>query len=159
MNTEGLLSDLMMRTQKRSAVKTIGLGIAQNVNESTCDIEQTYAPTLFDVRLNAVIDTLESYVTVIPKEGSYVLYGILENMEHEAAVLACSEVEKYIIKIGDTQQEITTEGTKINGGGENLKNVLNDLIAEIEKIIVVVGTSPNVPALEAIKLRLNKILT
>jgi hypothetical protein len=47
---------------------------------------------------------------------------------------------------------------EVNGGGENLKAVLSEFIDEVAKIIVIQGTSPNVPALTNIKTRLSKIL-
>lgn len=158
MTTEELLADFMKRSYQHAKINAIGIGTVKNVSDTRCDIENEFTPKLFDVRLNSVLGELDSYVTIVPKEGSIALYGILEGLEHEAVIIRTSAVEKLIIKTGNTIQEISAAGMKVAGGGESLKTVLNDLIAEIEKIVVVIGTTPNLPALEEIKLRLNKIL-
>ena len=128
------------------------------MGESTCTVERQDAPSFYDVRLNAIDDDLESCFTVYPAEGSEVLVAIIENMKTEAVVIRCSEVQKVKAKIGTTELEINADGFRFGRGNEDLKAAIGDLVAEIQKIIVVQGTGPNVAALTGIKNRINQIL-
>lgn len=151
---------MAMRQQADSRqIKQTLIGTATNVGETSCDVLRDDAPTLYSVRLNAVDDSLDSFVTVYPAPDSIVLVGIIENIRTEAVVLRCSQVEKVRLKIGKTEMLIDGDGCKTERNGENLNNVLSDFIDEVAKIIVIQGTTPNVPALQQIKQRLNKILT
>jgi len=142
----------------KKVVKQIFTGIAKEIGDLTCTVEREGSPALFDVRLNAIDDELESYLTIYPAEGSAVLVAIIENMKTEAVVIRCSEVEKVKAKVGTTVLELDATGLRFGRSDENLQKVLEDLIAEIQKIVVVIGTSPNVAALEVIKNRMKTIL-
>jgi hypothetical protein len=142
----------------RRQIKQIVSGRATNVTETACDVERDGAPTLYGARLNAIDDSLESFVTIYPAANSFVICGIVENLKTEAIVLRCSEVEKVKLKIAEYEMTIDAAGCTYNNKGENLYTVLSDFIAEVAKIIVIQGTSPNVAALTEIKTRLNKIL-
>lgn len=139
-------------------VKQVLSGVVSDVGESTCTVEREGSPTLFDVRLNAIDDSLESCFTIFPKPGSRVLVAVIENMNAEAVLLRCSEVERVKVEIGDTKFDIDASGFTILRDEESLLEVLSDLITELQKVVVVVGTSPNVPELELIKQRLKQIL-
>lgn len=97
-------------------IKQTIVGTATNIRETLCNIERENAPTLFDVRLNAIDDDLQSFVTVYPKEGSKVIAGIIENLKTEAVVLRCSEVEKIKLKIGNQTAYIDKNGFVFNDG-------------------------------------------
>ena len=139
-------------------LKQVLSGTAKDVGESACTVERQGAPTLYDVRLNAVDDDLESCFTVYPAEGSEVLVAIIENMKTEAVVVRCSEVQRVKAKIGTTELGIDADGFHFGRSGEGLKSAMEDLIYEIQKIIVVQGTGPNVAELANIKNRMNQIL-
>ena len=96
-------------------VKQILSGRAVEVGELTCTVEREGSPALFDVRLNAIDDDLESYFTVYPAEGSDVLVAIIENMKTEAVVIRCSEVEKVKMKIGDRTLVMDSSGFAFDG--------------------------------------------
>lgn len=66
--------------------------------------------------------------------------------------------ESTKIKKGTSEMELKGEGLSVKRNGEDLKSCLNDFMDECMKIIVVVGTTINVGAVTAIKLRLNKVL-
>lgn len=138
--------------------KLILLGTVAHVSEFTCDVEFDDHPTRYDVRLTAVNDKLDNYTVVYPKPGSKVLVGIIESMETDAVLLNCSEIDSVVTKIGEAQWVIDKNGCLLQKGNENLQQVLSDFIVEVQKIIVVQGTSPNVPALTDINNRLKKIL-
>ncbi len=98
----------------RVQIKQITQGTAVDIGTTTCTVKREGLPDLLDVRLDAVDDTLENAFTVFPKEGSYVVVGILENMTTEAVVLRCSEIENIKIKCNgisfiDTIDELIKE--------------------------------------------------
>ena len=156
---EQSICSAIKKAAAKTQIKQTIIGVATNVRETLCDIEREDAPTLLDVRFNAIDDDLQSFVTVYPKEGSKVIVGIIENLKTEAVVLRCSEVEKVSLKIGNTEMVIDRNGYKMERQGENLNNVLRDFVSEVMKIIVVQGTSPNVPALQQIQKRISKVLS
>jgi len=124
----------------------------------TCTIERENRPKLFDVRLNAVVDQLSDKLIIYPKSGSYVLCSQIGGDQTETSIIKYSEIDSLEISRATIKVALDQEGIVIEGHNENLKNVLSDFIGEISKIIVVNGTSPNVPALEQINNRLIKIL-
>lgn len=79
----------------------------------TCDIEREGQPELFGVRLNAIIDNTESHCTVFPKEGSFVIAGL---MGGAYVVLVTSEVESLEGKIGEQSFVFNTDGWAYNNG-------------------------------------------
>ena len=111
-----------------------------------------------DVRLASVINDRESMFYIFPLKGSSVLVSPINEDIHQLYVEAYSEVENWQVKVGNTKIDFDAAGIIIEGNGESLKKVLNDYIDEVNKIIVVNGTSINVAATTAIKTRLNKIL-
>ncbi len=155
---EQAIEQAIRKQSGRLQVKQVLSGVATDVGESTCTVERQGSPSLFDVRLNAIDDDLQSFFTVYPAEGSVVLVAIIENMKTEAVVIRCSEVQRIKAKIGDTELELDGDGFRFDRNDENLQTVISELISEIQKIVVVVGTTPNVPVLESIKERLKQIL-
>ena len=136
------------------------VGTVESIDKEndTCKVTRDDAPELFKVRLNAVIDNITNKAVIYPAAGSKVLCTIIENDTKEAAIIKYSEIESIIYKIGDTDYLINATGYQIKRGNNNLKQLLNDFIAEVQKIIVVQGTSPNVAALEEIKTKINLVL-
>ena len=92
-----------------------------------------------------------------PKVGTKCIIGIIGNSAN-AFLIEADELEEIIFKVNQTELTITPSGFIVKKGGENLKKVLNDLIDEINKIIVINGTTINVAAMNLIKQRLNTIL-
>ncbi|WP_417366902.1 hypothetical protein [Flavobacterium beibuense] len=93
-----------------------------------------------------------------PKVGSKCLLGIMENNGAITFLINAETVEEVKITVNEATIEVTPTGIKIEREGENLFQCLSDMIAEINKIIVLYGTSINVTAMETIKTRINKIL-
>lgn len=169
------LAQLLAKGAHVNAVENIVLGKAVNITATTFDLERYEAPTIYDCRLNAIVDTnLASYVTITPKNNSYVLVAIIENKTTEAVLFSCSEIDKLEAKINNTtitataaQVEVKQGNTALianaNGVGIakasiSLLDCLTDLIDEINKIVVVVGTTPNVAAITAIKTKIQNLL-
>lgn len=125
---------------------------------NTCDVDRGDLPELLDVRLNSILEAGDDVVTIYPQEGSKVLCILIENNVTDAYVLAANKIEEIKGLINTTEFLINAEGFMIQRGDNNLKSLLNDFIAEVQKIIVIQGTGPNVPALEEIKTNINQVL-
>jgi hypothetical protein len=127
-----------------------------------------------NVRLTSVIDDADKVVKY-PKVNSTVLISRIgiDNDDEALYVSAFSEIESIEGIIDNTNFIINADGYEINSDGENLKEVLNDYIVEfgklcdeLSKVLVSIGTTPNVPVITQIKQkatvqikqRLNKIL-
>jgi hypothetical protein len=92
-----------------------------------------------------------------PKLKSKCLLGSIENKEG-CFLIYCSEIEEYVITVGETKITADPDGYSIKKGTESLVDVLSDLIAEVSKIVVVQGTTINVPAMTQIGERLKEVL-
>jgi len=158
MSVEDVFMSLLRKAQGFHGVRTVGIGTATEIQDMHCTIIRDGAPDLYEVRLHAVDDTLNSFVRVYPKDGSYVIYALIDNSATDAVVIAVSEIDRTITRIGDTVHEITADGHTISKGADNMKGLLSDFITEVQKIIVVNGTSPDVAALEQIKGKFNNLL-
>ncbi|MDR2652191.1 MAG: hypothetical protein LBC68_07750 [Prevotellaceae bacterium] len=130
----------------------------ESVSGETCTVKLDEL-LITDVRLRAVINDNAEKILITPKAGSYVLIVDLSGGEYRnLAVVSYSEIENISITINKALSTMDKDGFKIESQNENLFTVISDLIGEVQKIIVVQGTSPDVPALEQIRQRLNKIL-
>ena len=161
---EQTIKEVVKNVSVRNQIKTISWGIVTEITETTCTVERDNAPVLYDVLLNAADDDLQSYVTVYPKLGSNVLIGIVDNLNTEAVILKCSEIEKIKIKTGQQTLELSKNGWYINSSSDNLYTVFSDYIRqfqklteEINKIKVDKGTSPDVIKITAIGEEVGKI--
>jgi hypothetical protein len=108
-----------------------------------------------------------------PEIGSLCLIGMINNHDAASFLIDAENVEEIQTVCGETNFFIKGNGVMIESNSENLRNVLNDLYNElgkltdeISKIVVSIGTGPNVAQLSLIKQaitvslksRLNKIL-
>lgn len=113
-----------------------------------------------------LVDDLEYYDVLLglghvdkkPRVGSKCLLGIIGNHEAFTFLVHAAEVEEMVVVSGPTELTINEDGYRIKKGNETLAQVLNDFFDEVMKIIVVNGTTINVPAVTAIKQRLNTVL-
>lgn len=67
----------------------------------TCEVTFDHYPTLYDVRLRSTIDGNEKGLIIIPKQGSDVIVGMIENTPTSAFIMQYSEVKE--IRLGDNQ--------------------------------------------------------
>ncbi|WP_155839607.1 hypothetical protein [Aquimarina latercula] len=144
--------------QKQNEKMILTAGIAKNVGDTFCDVTREGQPDLLGVRYHASMQGPDSFLRVMPKEGSPVLCGIIENNISQAVLITCSEVDSIQFIKEQTELFVDEQGFEIKRQGESLKQVLNDFIDEVNKILVINGTSINVGATTIIKQRLNKIL-
>lgn len=111
-----------------------------------------------DIRLTASIDDKSDKVILYPKVGSWVLVGLIGNDENTLSVCSVSEVESIEGVIGKSFFQIDKDGYRIVRDGKNIRDVLvsgfrnqNKINDELQKVVVSIGVTPNIPALEAIK--------
>lgn len=125
----------------------------------TCDVEPADGGAAYvDVRLQSTIDDSDQGVFLIPKVGSFVTISIVSNDENYCYVAQYSEIDEFVYKIGDVEFSADKDGVRIKKGSESFMNILSDMIDELNKIIVVQGTSINVAAMEVIKERFKQPL-
>jgi hypothetical protein len=142
----------MRKHADKRQIKQVLVGVAKDVTDTTCTVERDGAPTLNDVRLNAIDDNLETYLTVYPAEGSNVIVAIIENLVTEAVVIRCSEVAKIGLKIGTITLVIDKDGIVMNGGElgglikiEELKTQLEKVTDRIDAVITAIKTATVTP--------------
>lgn len=92
-----------------------------------------------------------------PKQGTKCLIGIVSNSAN-AFLITAEEFDEIVYSSGDSQLTIKENGFIVRQKNESLKTIFVDMIDEINKIIVINGTSINVVAMTAIKERLKTVL-
>ena len=113
-----------------------------------------------------VVDGLDYYAVLLgiggiyqkPKVGAKCVLGILGNKAAATFLIEAENIEETIFTNRSTIFEIKENGFVIHQNKESLKEVLNDLIDEVNKIVVINGNTINVAKMLAIKQRLNTIL-
>jgi hypothetical protein len=123
-------------TQKKRGKFTIMVGTVKEVESDTCTVDDYE-----DVRLNGVVDDLNSQFTVYPKIGSKVIIAMLEN-ESDMFVVRVSEVEKVTIKINDQLFEMKEGKFTIKSGNVNLKAILNNAFEKLKTAIITTPSGP-----------------
>lgn len=107
-----------------------------------------------------------------PVVESLAIIGIIAKKDVDTFLIDADEIEEAIIKTDEAETTMKVNGYQVNSQGENLKEVMNDFIEnlndvnlELQKVVVSIGVTPNVPELQnlntglgQIKERLNKIL-
>jgi hypothetical protein len=124
----------------RMQIKQILSGTAKDVGDLTCTVERDGSPALYDVRLNAIDDSLDSCLTVYPAEGSEVLVAIIENLKTEAVVVRCSEVMKVKLKIGLQTLLIDKDGFNFND--TELIDWMGKVGSDLQTLKGLLATSP-----------------
>ncbi|MCV9929522.1 hypothetical protein OIU83_17810 [Flavobacterium sp. LS1R49] len=119
-DVDELFTRVIKRQIKGNQFNQVITGTAVDINETTCTVKREGSPDLTDVRLDAIDDTIENQFTVFPKEGSFVIVGIVDGLKTEAVILRCSEVEHI----------------KIKCGGVSLIETFSKFIDEINKAII-----------------------
>ncbi|MDY3352297.1 hypothetical protein PG357_09930 [Riemerella anatipestifer] len=129
-----------------------------SVEGNKCKVQSlTTNKVYFKCSIGALLETSDNHLSVYPAVGSVVAIGLFDK-DNTAVVLAVNEVERLYYKQETTELEVDAEGFRINREGKNLKEVLNTyqdefgkLCDEVSKIVVSIGVTPNVPAIQQIK--------
>lgn len=113
-----------------------------------------------------LVDDLEYYDVLLglgntykkPKQGSKCLLGVIGNHSAFTFLIEAESVEEMLVVSGESEMTVKEEGFIIKRADQSLTQVLNDFIDEVNKIVVINGTTINVAAVTLIKQRLNTIL-
>ena len=109
------------------------VGTITSVDESamTCDA-MVGDLEVFDIRLKSVIDNKDEGVLIVPKMGSKVLVGLIDNKIESSFIVGYSDVDKLRIIC----QEIELGGDEFGGlvKSENVADQINSLKNEINSL-------------------------
>ncbi len=130
---------------KKSLPAMVCIGTVKDVAEDkqTCTVDREDSPTLYKVRLNAIIAELENNVTIVPAPKSKVLCSLIDNDVNEAYVLSCEKPEEINVKLSETTLIINQEGVVINGGDLGGMIKIEELTKNLEKLTKRVDTIYN----------------
>lgn len=118
-----------------------GKVVSVNENNLTIDVQADEDVTIIEVRLKATIDNSTNGCYVIPKNGSHVKIALLDGGV-EFSLLQASDIDKYIIKIGNQTLVIDKDAHVFDGGNNKgmvkvvpLTQRLNALETTVNEII------------------------
>lgn len=136
---------------------------AVNKKEKTITVEDE-GISYPDVRLSAAIND-NNKVIVYPEINTTVLVGLIGNDENTLFVCAVDAVESVEGVIGECKFLIDNNGYHLAKGELNVKDLLvdgfenqNKLNRELQKVVVSIGVTPNVPALKEIEGKNSQII-
>ena len=154
-----LFKQFIHSTRNKKRKFTLVIGTVKAIQGDTCTVDDYE-----DVRLNAIIDDLESQFTVYPKVGSKVVIARLDASD-AMFVIRVSEIDKLTIKIGTQIFEMKEGKFLIKTGNINLKSILNDAFNQLKgaTIITVSGgngtfSPPDITAFEMLNKKVNQLL-
>jgi hypothetical protein len=115
MNPEEAFLLLFQKFMPKAA--TISIGTVESVDKEnhTCDVLRDGQPKLFNCRLNAVVDTLDSYAVCFPAVDSFVLCITIDEPT-ACYVFATTQIEEAQLKIGDISAVVNGNDIVMNGG-------------------------------------------
>lgn len=94
-----------------------------------------------------------------PKINTTCLIGVYDGHTTAGFLIETEQFEELIYTSDTSEFVIKESGFIVKKGDESLKDIMNDWIDEVSKIIVIQGTTINVAAMQLIKQRLNTVLT
>lgn len=145
-NLQRLIS-LMGKRNLQAAL--VAVGTVQNIDEQnrSCEIKIDDDLTLFNCRLNAVLDSYQNHLLIVPKDQSAVAFVCVDGKPTDPLIIAYSEIDKLLLQIENTTLNIDKDKIEINGGDnkgliniEDLKNNLDQLKNYVEALNTAVST-------------------
>lgn len=130
MNVEEIFSKAIKLQSKKKGIASIAVVSVERVEDNFCIVDNDT-----EVRLNSIIDELESNMTIYPKVGSKVVVARLDNQD-ELTIIQYSEIDRILIKIESQIFEMKDGKFRILNKEANLKTVLNDLFTTLENSII-----------------------
>lgn len=129
------LRQLVTKLRPKSKAPVV-IGKVTKVTGDTCAVDEYE-----EVRLNAIIATLDSQITVYPKLGSMVAIQRLEN-EDDYMLTGYSEIDRVLIKIGQQEFEMKNNKFKMKFGNVSLKAILNNGFTTLKNAIITTPSGP-----------------
>lgn len=142
------LLESVFRKQQASLLVTIGK--VSNIDESKriCDISIDEDLTLSNCRLNAIIDSYNNRLLVVPKDNSMVAFIAVGGKLTEPLIIAYSEIDKLLLTIGESDILIEDGRIEMNGGNlggliklQQLENNLDKLKKYVEDLATMASTA------------------
>lgn len=115
----------------------VTIGKVKNIDEDKriCDIAIDDDLTLNNCRLNAIIDSYSNRLLIVPKENSMVAFIAIGGKLTEPLIIAYSEIDKVLLKIGNTEVNIDTDKVEINGGDNDGIIKIQDLTDKLNNLV------------------------
>ena len=127
------LEESFKRSQKMQAIAAIVIAVDENL--MTCDVEPSDGgAAYYGVRLRAAAKEGDFGISMIPKIGSTVLIGIINNDDRQAYVAMFSDLEKAVLKVENGPANIFGTSLQLNGKSHDGLIKAQGLFAEINKI-------------------------
>ena len=136
--------------RKGQAPLLVTVGKVSNIDEDKriCDITIDDDLTLNNCRLNAIIDSYSNKLLIVPKDNSMVAFIAIGGKLTEPLVVACSEIEKILLTIGEIDILIEDGKIEMNGGNlggliklQQLESNLNKLKKYVEDLATMASTA------------------
>lgn len=150
--TDEFLKQAILSLGKKRKKFTLIVGTVKDLEDDTCTVDNYE-----DVRLNAIIDDLNSQFTIYPKVGSKVVIARLDDSD-AMFVIRVSEIQKVIIKINDQLFEFNDEAVTFQKGNQlfemkdgkftikvgnvSLKTILDKGFDQLDKAIITTPSGP-----------------
>mgnify|MGYP001617102120 CR=1 FL=1 len=131
MSLEALMKQGIETIAKKRLKFTLIVGTVKEIEGDTCTVDNYE-----DVRLNAIVDELESQFTIYPKIGSKVVIARLDDSD-SMFVVRVSEIDKVTIKIDDLVFEMQDGKFSIKNASANLKSILNDGLTQLDNALII----------------------
>lgn len=128
-----------------------------SVERETCTIDLN-GDRYSEVSLRVTQGNITDKLLLVPKVDSEVTVVDFNGDMTALKVIAVEQLEKVSYTVGTVSCEVDKDGYKVERAGVNLKAVIDGVVDEISKIVVVQGTSPNVPALLQLKQQIAQVL-
>lgn len=122
---------------------TIGTVASVDKKNGTCEIERDGQPRLYDVRLNAVIDSFDSQFTIYPSVGSFVVCLMLGNVS-SYMIVSTTQIDEVLIKIGRSQVQITETDISFNGGELGGLVKISELTTALNQFVTAFNTHTHI---------------
>jgi len=122
--------------------------------------------------VKSIVDGLEYYDVLLglgsyyrkPKQGTKCVIARLEST-NATILIDALEFEEMVLTSGDSKFTIKSSGFIIKQGSNSLKEVWNDffeefknLAGELKKVVVSMGVTPDIPAIEIIEQKVEQII-
>lgn len=124
----------------------ITIGKVIKVEGKLCEVERTGLATLTEVRLNSIIQTINSSVTIYPKTESYVLVGFIEEKKTESFIIMYSEIDKIEVWFDEENKKgyvISADGVVFDKGENSGIVIAPELVSQLAKLTNRVDTIIN----------------
>ncbi|WP_136464946.1 hypothetical protein [Flagellimonas onchidii] len=142
MEFEEVFGQIIDAKNKQTEKMTVTLGTVTEVRDNDCDVTREQMPELLEVRYHAIIDNLENYIKIIPKQGSKVLCAIIENDISETCIIAYSEIERVMIKIEGAEFIMENGKFTIKNGKADLKDILKTGFETLKRATITTPSGP-----------------